>query len=184
MSPRGVPRRASTSRSQLALDLVHEVQVELKEPSQEVDYQQEVRLSVRELVSALFAASSRHHMWGPHDRNDLEAMKAIVRPFMPPRPADAPPEPDYSEPGVLEDIAARAGLEPKSAFDTTWFYEFPDDDTIRRALVAPAGIAVLVGPDREDEVKDAIVSGLAAYRAADGCYRLRASFHTLIARAL
>jgi SAM-dependent methyltransferase len=123
-------------------------------------------------------------VWGAHEQSDLEAMKAIVRPFMPPRPADAPPEPDYSEPGVLEDIAARAGLEPKSAFDTTWFYEFPDDDTIRRALVAPAGIAVLVGPDREDEVKDAIVSGLAAYRAADGCYRLRASFHTLIARAL
>jgi hypothetical protein len=129
MSPRGVPRRASTSRSQLALDLVHEVQVELKEPSQEVDYQQEVRLSVRELVSALFAASSRHHMWGPHDRNDLEAMKAIVRPF-----------------------------------DSTWAYEFPDEDTVRRALVAPAGIAVLVGPDCEYEVKDAIVSGLGRAR--------------------
>ena len=48
-------------------------------------------------------------VWGPHERNDLEAMKEIVRPFMPPRPADAPPEPDYSKPGVLEDLATRAG---------------------------------------------------------------------------
>ena len=122
-------------------------------------------------------------VWGPHERNDLEAMKEIVRPFMPPRPSDAPAEPDYSRPGVLEDIATRAGLEPERAFDTTWSYEFPDEDTVRRALVAPAGIAVLVGPDREEEVKDAIVRGLASYRSRDGSYRLRNTFHSLIARA-
>ena len=122
-------------------------------------------------------------VWGSHERNDLEAMKAIVRPFMPPRPADAPPEPDYSKRGVLEDIASRAGLSPRSAFDTTWAYEFPDEGTVRRALVAPAGIAVLVGPDREDEFKDAIIAGLAPYRTPDGGYRLRNEFHYLIARA-
>ena len=122
-------------------------------------------------------------VWGPHERNELEAMKRIVRPFMPPRPADAPSEPDYAEPGVLEGIATRAGLEPESALDSTWSYEFPDEDAVRRALVAPAGIAVLVGPESEDEVKDAIVSGLATHRARDGSYRLQNTFHTLIARA-
>ena len=66
-------------------------------------------------------------VWGPHDRNDLEAMKEIARPFLPPRPADAPLERDYSQPGVLEDIAARAGLEPQQAFDASWAYEYPDD---------------------------------------------------------
>jgi SAM-dependent methyltransferase len=122
-------------------------------------------------------------VWGPHEVNDLEAVKAIIRPFMPPRPADAPPEPDYSKPGVLEDLATKAGLEPESTFDSTWSYEYPDEDTVRRALVAPAGLAALVGPDREDEVKDAIVSGLEPYRAGDGSYRLRNTFHSLIARA-
>ncbi|HWI06260.1 MAG TPA: methyltransferase domain-containing protein, partial [Solirubrobacteraceae bacterium] len=122
-------------------------------------------------------------VWGPHDRNDLEAMKEIVRPFMPPRPADAPPEPDYSEPGVLERIAAEAGLDPDTAFDSTWSYEFRDEDTLRRALVAPAGIAVLVGADREDEVKDAIVGGLAPYLTSEGSYRLQNIFHSLITRA-
>ena len=43
------------------------------------------------------------NVWGPHEANDLEAVKAIIRPYFPPRPADAPAEPDYSEPGVLED---------------------------------------------------------------------------------
>ena len=122
-------------------------------------------------------------VWGPHERNDLEAMKEIVRPFMPPRPADAPPEPDYSEPGVLEEIATQAGLTPENAFDSTWSYEYPDEVTLRRALVAPAGIATLVGPDQEDAVKDAIVAGLATHRTPDGGYRLQNEFHYLIARA-
>ena len=122
-------------------------------------------------------------VWGPHERNDLEAMKEIVRPFMPARPADAPPEPDYAKPGVLENLATQAGLEPESAFDTAWALGYPDEDTLRRALVAAAGIAVLVGPDREDEVKDAIGAGLAPHRTPDGSYRLNNTFHYLIARA-
>ena len=122
-------------------------------------------------------------VWGPHERNDLEAMKTITRPFMPPRPADAPVEPDYSKEGVLEEIATQAGLEPESAFDSAFAFEYPDEDTLRRALVAPAGIAMLVGPAREEEVKDAIVQGLSKLRTEDGGYRLNSEFHALIARA-
>jgi SAM-dependent methyltransferase len=122
-------------------------------------------------------------VWGPHEQNDLEAMKEIVRPFMPPRPVDAPPEPDYAKHGVLEQLASQAGLAPESAFDTNWPLEYPDEDTLRRALVAPAGIAVLVGPDREQEVKNAISAGLARHRTPDGSYRLNNTYHYLIARA-
>jgi len=122
-------------------------------------------------------------VWGPHDRNDLEVMKQIARPFLPPRPADAPLEPDYSPPGVLEEIAARAGLEPEQASDVSWAYEFPDEATVRRALVAPAGLALLVGHDREEQFKDALVEGLARYRTPAGGYRLQNTFHYLIARA-
>jgi SAM-dependent methyltransferase len=122
-------------------------------------------------------------VWGPHERNDLEAMKQIVRPFFPPRPADAPTEPDYSQAGVLEDIVTSAGLEPEHAFDFSWPLVYADEPTLRRALVAPAGIAVLVGPDHEDAVKDAIVAGLDRFRSPDGSYRLQSQYHYLIARA-
>jgi SAM-dependent methyltransferase len=122
-------------------------------------------------------------VWGPHERNDLEAMKEIARPFMPARPADAPAEPDYSQPGVLEDLATQAGLTPQNAFDTSWAIEFPDEDTMRRALVAPAGLAVLVGAEREDEFKDALSAGLEHYRGPDSGYRLQNDYHFLIARA-
>jgi SAM-dependent methyltransferase len=122
-------------------------------------------------------------VWGRHERNDLEAMKTIARPFMPRRPADSAPEPDYSKPGVLEDISTQAGLTPVQAFDVAWAFELPDTATMTRALVAPAGIAVLVGSEREQEFKQALIEGLAPYRQVDGSYRLSNEYHFLIAHA-
>jgi SAM-dependent methyltransferase len=121
-------------------------------------------------------------VWGPHAKNDLEAMKEVARPFFPPRPADAPPEPDYSTPGALEEIAVQAGLTPEQAFDASWAFEFSDEETMTRALIAPAGLAVLVG-EREPEFKQALVDGLARYRTTDGAYQLSNTYHYLIARA-
>jgi SAM-dependent methyltransferase len=123
-------------------------------------------------------------VWGPHDRNDLEAMKEIARPFFPPRPDDAPAEPtDYAQPGVLEAMATEAGLTPEESFDVTWAYEYPDDETLGRAMVAPGGLATLVGPSKEDAMKAAIVDGLAPYRTPEGGYRLQNEYRFLIARA-
>lgn len=61
--------------------------------------------------------------------------------------------------------------------------EYLDEETLRRALVAPAGIAVLVGAEHEREVKDVIVTGLARHRTPDGSYRLQNTFRSLIERA-
>jgi SAM-dependent methyltransferase len=122
-------------------------------------------------------------VWGAHERCSLEAMKEIARPFMPPRPPDAPPDPDFSRPGALEAVATKAGLTPVSGFVTSWAYTYPDAETLGRALLAPAGVALLVGPDREDAVKAAIVDGLASYRAPDGAYRLPNEYRYVIARA-
>jgi SAM-dependent methyltransferase len=122
-------------------------------------------------------------VWGAHERCSLEAMKEIARPFMPPRPPDAPPDPDLSQPGMLEALATEAGLTPVDTFATSWAYAYPDAETLGRALLAPAGVALLVGPEREDAVKAAIVDGLAPHRTADGAYRLSNEYHYLIARA-
>src|ERR671930_49822 len=109
-------------------------------------------------------------VWGAHERCDLEAMKEIARPFFPPRPPDAPPDPDLSEPGALEALATQAGLTAESEFDSTWVIEYPDAQTLGRAMLAVAGLAVLVGPEREGELETAIVDGLAPFRSADGHY--------------
>jgi SAM-dependent methyltransferase len=121
-------------------------------------------------------------VWGAHERCDLEAMKQIARPFLPPRPPNAPPDPDLSLPGALEALATQAGLSPESEFDTTWALEYPDAETLGRAMIAVAGLAILAGAEREDELRTAILDGLAPYRRADGSYRLSNEYHYLIAR--
>jgi SAM-dependent methyltransferase len=122
-------------------------------------------------------------VWGAHERCELEAMKQIARPFFPPRPPDAPEDPDFSQPGALEALATEAGLTVEREFDSTWVIEYPDAKTLGRAMLAVAGLAVLVGPEREQELEQAIVDGLAPFRAADGAYRLSNEYHFLIARA-
>jgi SAM-dependent methyltransferase len=122
-------------------------------------------------------------VWGAHERCDLEAMKQLARPFLPPRPPDAPPDPDLSQPGSLDALAREAGLTPESEFDATWAFEYPDADTLSRAMVAVAGLATLAGPEREEELKAAVVEGLAPYRRADGSFRLSNEYHYVIASA-
>ena len=122
-------------------------------------------------------------VWGRHERCDLEAMKQIARPFLPPRPPGAPPDPGLSQPGVLEALAIEAGLVPEQQLDVTWAFEYPDERTLGRALTAVAGLAFLAGPERENELKQAILGGLAGFRGVDGSYRLENEYVILIARA-
>jgi SAM-dependent methyltransferase len=122
-------------------------------------------------------------VWGAHERCDLEAMKQVARPFLPRRPAEAPPDPDLSEPGLLRGLAVAADLTPVDEFDATWTLEYPNVETLEQAMVAVAGLATIVGPEREPELKNAISDGLARFRRADGSYALSNEFHYLIGHA-
>jgi SAM-dependent methyltransferase len=122
-------------------------------------------------------------VWGRPERCQLEAMKEVARPLLPKPSPEQPPPPQLWKPGVLEAIAAAAGLAPEAAFDVVWAYEYPDRETLARAMVAPAGIATLAGPEREPALREAVVDALAPFRTASGGYRLENEFHILIARA-
>jgi SAM-dependent methyltransferase len=122
-------------------------------------------------------------VWGPPERCDLEAMKQVARRYAPPPPPDAPSPPKLSEAGVLEGLASEAGLTPEGGFDTSYAIEYQHEETLGRLLMAPMGLAKLVGPEREDALRREIVEALAAYRAPDGSYRLNNAFHYLVARA-
>jgi SAM-dependent methyltransferase len=121
-------------------------------------------------------------VWGRPERCDLDAMKPVTRPLLPPPPPGAPPAPALWQPGVLEGLAAEAGLRPQAASDVSWPYEFADDVTLGRALISAGGLSIAAG-EREDEVRQAIVDALAPYRQPDGSYRLDNEWHTLIASA-
>ena len=97
-------------------------------------------------------------------------MKVVVRPFMPSHPPDGPTPPPLWQPGVLEQIATEAGPTPGLAFHFSFAYKFPDPETLGRLLLAPAGLATLIGSEREEAVRAQIVDALAPYRTAQGGY--------------
>lgn len=122
-------------------------------------------------------------VWGRHERCDLEAVKEVIRPLLPPRPADAPADPDLSQPGLLERLLVEAGLTPEPAFSTSWAYAYPDRESLGRAMLAPAGLSLLVGPEREADVQARIVEALAPCRREDGSYRLENEYRIVVGRA-
>jgi SAM-dependent methyltransferase len=121
-------------------------------------------------------------VWGRPERCSLEAMKAAVTPFVPGGP-DVRTPPDFWKPGVLERMATEAGLEPGSAFDTSWAYEYTDEGSLLRGMLAAAGLAVVAESVGGGVVEAAIASGLAPYRTAEGGYHLDNEWHYLVANA-
>lgn len=122
-------------------------------------------------------------VWGRPEACALEAMKVVARPYLPPPPPGTPPAPELWKAGVLEGIAADAGLAPETTFDVTWAYEYPDEEALSRGMLAAGGLAELTGPGRVDPLRAAIVDALAPHRSPDGGYRLQNEYHYLVAYA-
>jgi SAM-dependent methyltransferase len=120
-------------------------------------------------------------VWGQPERCDLTPMLRAVRKLRP-GPDAAPPAP-HSRPGVLEGIAADAGLAPGPAFDVAFALEYADEETLLRAMLSPGGVVEAIEARGEAAVAAAVLDALAPYRAAGGGYRLRNEWRTLIARA-
>jgi SAM-dependent methyltransferase len=118
-------------------------------------------------------------VWGRPERCDIEAVKRVIRPFL---PGGSTEPPSFWRPGVLEDLARRADLEPRDAFDVSLPYLYREE-SVGRELLAPAGLATLVGREREAEVAARITEALAPYRTGDGAVRLENEFHHLVALA-
>ncbi len=94
---------------------------------------------------------------------------------------DAEDSPAVGEPGILEDLARRAGLTPMRAGDVDVPYEAPDRATLEGALLVAAAIGGAPA-ERARPVVEAIVRDVAEpYRRADASYRFENRFRYLIA---
>ena len=120
-------------------------------------------------------------VFGNPDNCDLEAMKAAVARFR--TPAQGEHAENYWRPGIVEELAIAAGLEVERSFDTTSVYEYANDSALTTAMAAAGGAAVVAGPDREHELRAAILEELAHCRQGDGSYRVSNEWHVVIARA-
>ena len=122
-------------------------------------------------------------VWGAPDRCELTAVRDALRRFLPPPDPDAPAPPELWRPGVLEDLAEQAGLTPDEAFDSTWAYEWADDDELTRALLSPSLGVGAIRRSGEEPVRAAILEAMASCRRPDGSYRVENEWHYVVARA-
>lgn len=116
-------------------------------------------------------------VFGDPRRCDLEAVKGAIMAFRP----DA--ERTYWRPGIAEELVAQAGLALERSLDVTWAYAYPDDAAMLEAMLAAGGAGAIAGPEREPELRAAILRAVAHCRRADGAYRLSNEWHVVIARA-
>ena len=122
-------------------------------------------------------------VWGRPEAFDLHLMKDVLARFTPPRPAERIDPATLWRPGVLEPLAAEAGLVPDRTFDLTWAYEFADEAELVRAMTSAGGFGAILGADQRAAARDAIVEALAVCRTPGGGFRLGNEWHYLIARA-
>lgn len=121
--------------------------------------------------------------WGVPDRMEAAAMIAVLRSVLPPPPPGAPGPFALSDEATLRAFAEGAGLTPISVFDVAAFMQYPDETTALRGFNS-AGIAVrAMEHSGEQAVTEAHAKALAAFRQADGSYRIGASYRCLLATA-
>lgn len=118
-------------------------------------------------------------VWGRPEACSLTALKRVLAPYLPPPPA----APALWKPGVLEGIAQDAGLALPQAFDLTWAYDFPDGESLGRAMLSPANVAAALRSVDEATLCTAIVEALAPYQTESGGYRLENEWRFVIASA-
>jgi SAM-dependent methyltransferase len=115
--------------------------------------------------------------WGRLDDRELFA---VLRPLRELRQPSPPVPPALGEPGVLEGLARRAGLEPRQAGEVDVPYEVPDQATLERAFLVDAGVEVIEHAG-EHAVRRTIVTAAAPFRRPDGSYRFENRFRYLVA---
>jgi SAM-dependent methyltransferase len=119
--------------------------------------------------------------WGEPAGMEAAALVAALKPLLPPPPPGAAGPFALSEPGKLEELAARAGLTPREVFDVACPWTYPDLATALKGL-GSSGVAVKAAETSGQAALDAAhEAALAPFIQPDGSYRIGARFRILVA---
>jgi SAM-dependent methyltransferase len=119
--------------------------------------------------------------WGAPEHCEAAVLLKALGSLMPPPPPGAAGPFALSAPGALEELVERAGLVPRSAGTVRTTWEYPDDQTMQRALLAggPAvKVAEVVGEERAMAVT---LEAIAPFRRAGGGYDIENEWRYVIA---
>ncbi|MFN2123646.1 MAG: methyltransferase domain-containing protein [Candidatus Promineifilaceae bacterium] len=109
-------------------------------------------------------------------------VKALV-PLLPPPPPGAPGPIALSVDGALEALATQAGLTPSKVKTVECPWDYPDEKTALRGLMATGPATIAIQNKGEDVVREVFLNALAPFKTGSGRYHLKNNFRYMVATA-
>ncbi len=122
-------------------------------------------------------------VWGPPEKCQSGVLFAELGPLMPPAPAAAPSSVAWSEDGQLDELAARAGLNPLTVADVPNPLIYPDLATAVRTQLSSGPARKAIQHSGLPAVRGALTRAFAGSRRPGATYRQENIFRYLVARA-
>jgi len=116
----------------------------------------------------------------PHGM-EVAALLAVLAPFLPPPPPNAPGPFALSDEAALRRFATDAGLQPVDVFDVDSPWTYADEAAAVRGLTSTGNAVRAMERVGEDAVTDAYAKAVPAFRQPDGSVRASAWFRCLLA---
>lgn len=118
--------------------------------------------------------------WGRPDQVEAVAYVAALGTVLPAPPPGAPSSFALAEPGALEEVMAKAGLEPGERHEVACPWVYADHDSAIRGLLASGPAAKAVEHSGLDAVTEAISKAMERFRQNDGSYVMHNVFHYVV----
>lgn len=122
-------------------------------------------------------------VWGRQENTQLVAVMKALHALVPPRPPGGPGAFALSPPGLLEELAARAGFTPTETGYLELPYEYFDEATMLRAQRSSGPAVLAARTSGEEAVDRAITHAFAPFRTASGGYVISTEYRYLAATA-
>jgi SAM-dependent methyltransferase len=121
--------------------------------------------------------------WGRSGEQDVEVVEDALAELLPSGRPDRGDRPAVGEPGVVEELARAAGLEPFAGGEVDVALDVPDDAAAIRAFMLDAGLLHVLDHASEATVHATILEAAAPFRRPDGSYRFDNRFRYVVSRA-
>ena len=118
--------------------------------------------------------------WGnPEDCESDSTLKAVGA-LMPPLPQGAPAPLALAQPGVVEDLLARAELALTATGEVDCPVDYPDEDVMLKAFCSAGPVMRAIRHVGEQQVYEVVSRSMAPYKRSDGSYRQKNKFRYFI----
>ena len=119
-------------------------------------------------------------VWGQPENCEMAGYLAALGSLMPPPPPGAPGPWALSPPGALEQLASQAGLKTNEARSVTAVFNFADEDSAIRGLLAAGPAIRAIQTSGDEAVAAAVLKSIEPYAQSDGSFVLCNEFRFIV----